>query len=145
MSLDEPQWHGRRQEWPPEEAVIVRHEEEPLLRKRTRIAGVLRARRKLETTRARLDLPVEVERLVEERVAPEPGDDGAVRTLPDGTISIPVYREELVVTKRTVLAERILIRKEAVTELRHVREDLRGERVELETEGDAEVVEHPRE
>ena len=42
-------------------------------------------------------------------------------------------------TKRTVLAERIVIRKEAVTELQRVQADLRLEHVEIETEGAADV------
>lgn len=141
--LDKPIWEqeGPPREWPQAEAVIVRHEEEPTLWKRKKIAGILRGRRRVVVERAAAELPVEVERLVESRAAVEAGDDGSIRTLPDGSISIPVYREELVVTKRTVLAERIVIRKESVTELQRVEADLRREHVEIETEGDADVVE----
>jgi len=140
MSLDKPIWEQR----PPDdraqpEAVIVRHEEEPTLWRRKKIAGILRARRHVRVEPAQADLPVEVERLVSDRVAPAADDDGRVQTLPDGSISIPVYREELVVTKRTVLAERVIIRKEAVTELQRVQAELRREHVEIETEGDVDV------
>jgi len=142
MSLERPSFEGgdEPREWPPEEAVVIRHEEEPTLWKRTKIAGILRGRRRVESERVRADLPVALDRLVEERVPPFEDDDGKVVTLEDGTISIPVYREELVVTKRTVLAERIVIRKESVTETRRVEAELRRERVELSTEGDVEVI-----
>jgi uncharacterized protein (TIGR02271 family) len=138
--LDKPIWEQRAQEWPSGEAVLIRHEEEPTLWRRKKIAGILRGRRRVRVERASAGLPVEIERLVEERSRPADDDDGQVHTLADGSISIPVYREELVVTKRTVLAERIIIRKEAVTELQRVEADLRLEHVELETEGAADVV-----
>lgn len=145
MSLERPVWEQQEapREWPQAEAVVVRHEEEPTLWKRKKIGGVLRARRRVRVERAAADLPVDVERLVEQRVPAQENDDGRIETLADGSISIPVYREELVVTKRTVLAERIVIRKEAVAELRRVQADLRHEHVEIETEGDVEVVESP--
>ena len=139
MSLEQPLWEQQKREWPETEAVIVRHEEEPTLWKRTKIRGVLRARRRVVTEHAETTLPLESERLVRQRVPPAPEDDGRVRTLPDGSISIPVYREELVVTKRTVLAERIIIRKETVKKLHRVQADLRREHIELETEGNADV------
>jgi uncharacterized protein (TIGR02271 family) len=138
--LDKPIWEQETpREWPASEAVVVRHEEEPTLWKRRKISGVLTARRRVRVERTAVDLPVEVERLVQQRIAKHENDDGRVETLPDGSISIPVYREELIVTKRTVLAERIIIRKEAVTELQRVQADLRREHVELETEGTVEI------
>ena len=132
--LDDPAWKESGG------AVVVRHEEEPTLWRRRGVAGLLRARRRMRVEPASANLPVELERLVQQRVPPEADDDGHVRRLPDGSISIPVYREELVVTKRTVLAERIVIRKESYTELRRVRAELRTEHVEIETEGDPDVV-----
>ncbi len=59
--------------------------------------------------------------------------------LPDGSVSIPILEEELVVTKRTVVRERILIRKRTVTEHQRVEAELRRERVELDSEDDAEI------
>ncbi len=136
--LERPPWERLTDE--PREAIVVRHEEEPTLWKRKKITGILRARRRVRVERVAADLPTQVERLVEERLPPREGDDGRVETLPDGSISIPVYREELVVTKRTVLVERIVIRKEATTELRRVQAVLRQEHVELDTEGTVDVV-----
>ena len=67
-------------------------------------------------------------------------DSGQVETLPDGSLSIPVFEEQLVVTKRLVVRERVVVRKHTVTEDYVVAADLARERVELDTSGDIEVV-----
>ena len=65
-----------------------------------------------------------------------------METLPDGSISIPVFEEQLVVTKRLVVRERVIVRKHTVYEEQVVTADLRRERLEVEAVGDA-VVEDP--
>ena len=65
-------------------------------------------------------------------------DSGEVETLPDGSVSIPVFEERLVVHKRKVVRERIVVRKKVVTEETQVGEELR--RQELEIEADPSVV-----
>jgi uncharacterized protein (TIGR02271 family) len=47
-------------------------------------------------------------------------------------VSIPLFEEELVVTRETVLRERVIIRKENVTEHQRVQAELKRERVELD-------------
>ena len=69
-------------------------------------------------------------------------DSGEVETLPDGSISIPVFEEQLVITKRLVVRERVILRKHTVYEEQVVTADLRRERLEVEAVGDA-VVEDP--
>ncbi len=69
-------------------------------------------------------------------------DSGEVETLPDGSISIPVFEEQLVITKRLVVRERVILRKHTVYEEQVVSADLRRERLEVEAVGDA-VVEDP--
>jgi uncharacterized protein (TIGR02271 family) len=69
-------------------------------------------------------------------------DSGEVETLPDGSISIPVFEEQLVITKRLVVRERVIVRKHTVYEEQVVTADLRRERLEVEAVGDA-VVEDP--
>jgi uncharacterized protein (TIGR02271 family) len=64
------------------------------------------------------------------------GDSGEIETLPDGAISIPILEEELVITKRIVVRERIVVSKEVETETQRVEAELRRERVEID-EGDA--------
>jgi uncharacterized protein (TIGR02271 family) len=70
------------------------------------------------------------------------GDSGEVETLPDGSISIPVFEEQLVITKRLVVRERVVVRKHTVYEEQVVSADLRRERLEVEAVGDA-VVDDP--
>lgn len=57
-------------------------------------------------------------------------DSGEIETLSDGAISIPILEEELVVTKRVVVRERIIVRKDTRLEHRTVNAELRRERVE---------------
>ena len=69
-------------------------------------------------------------------------DSGEVETLPDGSISIPVFEEQIVITKRLVVRERVIVRKHTVYEEQVVTADLRRERLEVEAVGDV-VVEDP--
>ena len=66
-------------------------------------------------------------------------DTGEVLTLPDGSLSIPVFEEQIVVTKRLVVRERVVIRKHTVYEEHVVEADLKRERLEVQAEGDAVV------
>ena len=66
-------------------------------------------------------------------------DSGEVETLPDGSLSIPVFEEQLVVTKRLVVRERVVVRKHTVYEEHEVSADLKRERLEVETDGDVVV------
>ena len=66
-------------------------------------------------------------------------DSGEVLTLPDGSLSIPVFEEQIVVTKRLVVRERVVIRKHTVYEEHLVEADLKRERLEVEAEGNAVV------
>ncbi len=66
-------------------------------------------------------------------------DSGQVETLPDGSLSIPVFEEQIVVTKRLVVRERVVVRKHTVYEEHVVSADLKRERLEVEAEGDVVV------
>ena len=61
---------------------------------------------------------------------------GDTRTLEsiatDGSISIPLFEEELVVSRRLVLRERVVVRKETITNWREITTQLRREEVELD-------------
>ena len=61
-------------------------------------------------------------------------DSGEIEVLPDGSVSIPLFEEELVVTRRTVLRERVIVRKQLVSEWETVEADLRREQVVFEDE-----------
>lgn len=99
-------------------------------------AGTVRARTVVDTERARTVIGRATERGEVERVTPAEGDSGEIETLPDGSVSIPVFEEELVVEKRLVVRERIIIRKTSVVEEQVVEADLRRQQVVIETDGD---------
>lgn len=71
-------------------------------------------------------------------------DSGEVETLPDGSISIPILEEELVVTKRVVVRERLIVHKDSEVEHRAVGAELRRERVEVRNEPAARAEESRR-
>jgi len=111
---------------------LVLHDEHATVSKRWTGVGSLRARRLVERGKVRKTFPRDREQLVQERVPVSDGDSGEIETLADGSISIPLFEEELVVRRETVLRERVIIRKENVTEWQRVQAELRRERVELE-------------
>ena len=121
---------------------VVRHEEELELGTTVEEVGGVRARKLVDVERAEGVVPRLVENVDDlERIQPGENDSGEVEVLDDGSVSIPVFEEELVVTKRLVVRERVVVRKRAETEEQRVEADLRRERVEVETEGDVEVAE----
>jgi len=118
----------------PEHDSFVRHDEEASVGTRWEGVDQVRVRREVEHGRVREDYPRQVEQLAQERVPVGEDDSGEIETLPDGSISIPLFEEELVVTRRTVLRERVIVRKEHVIEWQTVEAELRRERIELDTD-----------
>ena len=116
---------------------VVRHEEELVTGTAVQEAGRVGVRKLVEHQRVQTMVPRGVEHAEFERQAPGEADSGEVEILPDGSVSIPVFEEELVIEKRLVVRERVIVRKHTVTEEHQVEADLRRERVEVEA--DAEV------
>lgn len=105
----------------------------------TETAGSVRARKHVETQpyseqvqRGTEHAEVETHPVLEE-------DSGQVLTLEDGSVSIPVFEEQVVVTKRLVVRERVVLRKHTVYEQHTVTADLRREHLEVTSDGDAVV------
>ena len=117
---------------PNDDAAVIRHEEEAQVEKRWEPVGYGRIGRKVEVNTLRADIPRVRQELAHERVPVDDADSGEVETLPDGSISIPLFEEEIVVTKQTVLRERVIIRKELTTEWETVEAELRREHVTFE-------------
>jgi len=113
---------------------VVRYEEEPRVDIRTVPAGSVRARREVTSRHVRERHARHLEQLAHERVPVEEGDSGEVELLADGSVSVPLFEEELVVERRQVLRERVIIRKELVTEWQTVEVNLRREHVAFETD-----------
>jgi uncharacterized protein (TIGR02271 family) len=122
-----------------DEDILLHEERISTVDRAWRGIGYVRARKRVGTYRVDQDVPREVEDVELERRPVEEGDSGKIERLADGAISIPVYEEEVVIEKRTVLKERIVLRKVTVTETERVRTDLRKERVEIEADPGVEV------
>jgi uncharacterized protein (TIGR02271 family) len=114
---------------------LVRHEEQIADVDTTwRGIGYVRARKRVGTYRVKEEVPRQVEDVVLERTPVAADDSGKIERLEDGSISIPVFEEELVIEKRTILKERVIIRKTAVTEVERISAELRKERIEFDAD-----------
>ncbi|MFL6005793.1 MAG: YsnF/AvaK domain-containing protein [Gaiellaceae bacterium] len=125
---------GRPAPVPDGEPSLVRHEEEARLDTRWDEVGHARVRREVTSRRVTERHPRQLEELAHERVPAADDDSGEIEVLPDGSVSIPLFEEELVVTRRQVLRERVVIRKELVTDWETVDVELRREHVAFETD-----------
>ena len=96
--------------------------------------GFLRARKQLQVVRVDDSVERRGEELDVQRLAAADDDAGGVLTLPDGGVSIPIYEEQLVVTKQVVLKERLVVRKRVVTTRVPVEAELRRERVDIDVD-----------
>ncbi len=107
-------------------------------------AGRVRAVKHVDTETVTQQVPRAVERADLERQEVREGDSGEVEMLPDGSISIPVFEEQIVVEKRLVVRERVVLRKVTVQEQQTVSAEVRRERVEIEADEGARVVDEGR-
>jgi uncharacterized protein (TIGR02271 family) len=115
-------------------AELTRSEEELQVGTEAHDIGAVRVRKHPETERVSDVVPRAIEHADVERVDANDVDSGEIETLPDGSVSIPVFEEQLVVEKRLVVRERIIIRKHTVTEEQRIEADLRRERIEVDVD-----------
>lgn len=114
---------------------------------RTTEAGRVRLRKYVTTREETVTVPVSHE---EVRVVREPvTDSGRDRAVSDTEISedereVILHREEPVVATKTTPVERVRLETESVTEERQVTGEVREEHVDLDTAGDADVVDRDR-
>ena len=116
------------------EVSVVRSEEHLDVGTVEREAGKVRIRKDVETVPYDEVVSYLAEVADVERVGPDPDDSGEIETLPDGTLSIPVIEEQLVVEKRRVVVERVLVRKRQETREQRVTTELQRERVTVEAD-----------
>lgn len=121
---------------------LARYEEEMVTGTRPLEDATIRLRKTVETRRIDESVPYDVQYGEVERVAPNDMDSGEIETLDDGALSIPVLEEQVVVTKRTVVRERIIVRRRSQTEVQQVTMDLKREHVDVE--GPEELIEVSR-
>lgn len=117
-----------------DDTAVIRREEELRAGTSVREAGKVGIRKVVASERASTVVEVGTEHAEFERHPVVEADSGEVEVLPDGSISIPVFQEELVIEKRLVVRERVIVRKHTVTEDRLVEAELRRERVEVEAD-----------
>jgi len=127
-----------REEQPEEAAEVVRREEEVVVGRAEREVGDVRMRKVVEERPFEDVVPRGIEHADFDRIAADPEDPGDVRQLPDGSVSIPVFEEQIVVEKRVVVRERVLVRKRVESTPERIRTDLRREVVEVEVDPGAE-------
>ena len=118
---------------PPDEQTLELREEELVVQRKMRDVGEARIRTRIEEVPARLEVEataeeVEVEhvpigQVVSKRV--EPYQDGDV-------LVVPIYEEQLVVTKRLLLREELRIRRVATTQRQLFEDTLKKETVDVE-------------
>jgi uncharacterized protein (TIGR02271 family) len=113
---------------------VIRREEELRVATTAHEAGRVGVRKVVDHEQAATVVPVGTEHADFERHPVAEADSGEVEVLPDGSISIPVFQEELVIEKRLVVRERVIVRKHTVVEDQLVEADLRRERVEIEAD-----------
>lgn len=114
---------------------VTRHEERLVTGTELHETGRVRVQKHVET------YPVDevIERSTEhvdtsERQPALEGDSGEVLTLDDGSVSIPVFEEVLVVTKKLVVRERVIVRKHTVIDEHVLQTELRREHVTVDAD-----------
>ncbi|HSU17901.1 PRC and DUF2382 domain-containing protein [Longimicrobium sp.] len=113
--------------------------EELALRKEQLSAGAVDVQKRVETEHVRESVPVMREEVSVER-RPVTSPDSPTESYQVGDeLHIPLVREELVVQKRLVATEEIVITRHRVQEEQVVEADLRRERAEVRNTGDADV------
>src|ERR671933_372383 len=125
----------------PDERTLELREEELVVQRNMREVGEAHIRTRVEEVPARLEVEanaeeVEVEhvpvgQVVGERV--EPYQDGDV-------LVVPIYEEQLVVTKRLLLREQLRIRRVTTTQRQLFEDTLKKERVEVDDPGQTGMV-----
>ncbi len=98
------------------------------------VAGTVRAHKRVDTEHVTQTVELTRDTAELERVAAREDDSGQVETMADGSLSIPLLEERVVVEKQVVLVGRVVLRKHTVTVDQTVEADLRSEHVEIETD-----------
>ncbi len=128
-----------------EDATISLSEDRLQTSRETVETGRVRARKRSKTQTVEQRVPRGVEHAEVDRTGQVlEGDSGKVETLEDGSLSIPVFEEQIVVEKRLVVRERIIVRKHTVYEEHVVSADLRREELDIEVDGDVSVADERR-
>ena len=127
-----------------DDIAVTRSEEELAVSTTEREAGRVRLRKVIDEQPFSDVIQRGVEHADIERVPASDDDSGEVESLPDGSMSIPVFEERLVVEKRLVVRERIVVRKRVEHEAERIDTNLRREIVEIDSDAAVDAVVHTR-
>ena len=131
---------GTERTYSGDSAETVRHEERLTTGTETVETGSVHVRKHVETHPVEYSVPRDVEHVdTSERVTVAEGDSGEVEVLDDGSVSIPVFEEVLVVTKRLVVRERVIVRKHTVVDEHKLQTELRREHVTIDADDSVDV------
>ena len=123
----------------------VLHQENLAVGTEVQEVGSVRLRKHVESHPVEYSVPRDVEHVdTNERVAAEEGDSGEVEVLEDGSVSVPVFEEVLVVTKRLVVRERVIVRKRTVVDEYQLQTELRREHLTVDADENVELVDESR-
>jgi uncharacterized protein (TIGR02271 family) len=111
---------------------LVRYEEELRPQIEEREYANVRARKRVESEHIERTEHRSVEHGDVERSSVDENDSGEIEVLEDGSVSIPLLEERLVVRRETFVRERVILRKRTVTETERIDADLRKERIEID-------------
>lgn len=123
-----------------DEIEVIRHEEQLNIGTEAVPAGTVRAHKRWERQVVDATAP----RFVQffdgvDHQPPAEHDSGEIETLPDGSVSIPILEERLVISRETFVRERIILRRRQEDREVTIRARLRHERVEVDADDDARV------
>lgn len=123
-----------------DDTTVTRVEEEALVRMEEREEGTVRVHKYVDSQPVEHVVPRRMERAeMGEHIPAAEDDSGEVEVLDDGSVSIPIFEEELVITKRLVVRERLIVRKVTEIDEHRLQTELRKERVEVQAEGDVDI------
>jgi uncharacterized protein (TIGR02271 family) len=118
----------------------IAHEERLEVGTQVQEIGEVHVRKQVESHPVEYTVPRDVEHVdTNERIVAKEGDSGEVELLDDGSVSIPVFEEVLVVTKRLVVRERVIVRKRTVVDEYKLQTELRRENVTVDVDDSVDV------
>lgn len=136
-SFDDNRFYGARRGLETEgEQRVTRSEEELAVGKREMEAGAVEINKRVETEHVRESVPLRHEEVEIERrpIGADLAASGRA-VITDDEIRVPLHEEEVIVEKRVVPKEELVVRKQEVVENETVEADLRKERIDVDTEG----------
>lgn len=110
---------------------VTLSEEELAVGKTRQQAGTVRVGKHVETEHVSRDVPVTREEVTVER-RPVDGMSAKGARIENDEVTVPLYEEEVVVEKRTVPKEELVVKKHQVQDTEHVEADLRHEEADID-------------